>query len=121
MTKHLADPDCYISLLGFCPSNLLSPCLPALDTAVLGIVLDILPGDGPTVESLMMEVRGLQTLLCQRDEEFNVPERQVQELTEKLQEERSSSNGRQRHVRIDEIRHRDRLHEAFKRAIEQLA
>lgn len=59
LTEDIVDRDHPYLPAGYHPSNVLSRRLEALGVAVLDIILNVAPGDRPTVKSLTVEMLGL--------------------------------------------------------------
>lgn len=81
VADHLVDLRQYFPV-GYRPPYLLSPCLTALPIAILNKFLDISSGNGPVVECIMLEMRDLQSRICQPNKEVRGFKVQVQKLAD---------------------------------------
>lgn len=71
VAENLLDSDRPYMPAGYHSSNLLSPCLVALKVAVLDITLNVTKKSGPIVESITVEMLGLQCRARQWDAEVH--------------------------------------------------
>lgn len=79
VAEHLADSDRPYMPAGYHSSYFLSPRLLALKVAVREITLNVAPGNALIVESLTVEMLGLQSQIRQRDAEVNALERRLRQ------------------------------------------
>lgn len=101
-----------------------------VEVAVPKITLDVASGGYPLVESLTVEMLGLQNRGCHRDAEVlelegrlrqvNVEvkdlQRHIQEMAVQLHEEISASRALHQRLHVSATEHRDRAHEVFETA-----
>lgn len=130
---HLAHHDRSYLPAGYHRSNLISPLLAAFEVGVPDIALNLTPRDGPTVQSLRVEMLGLQIRtfqrdadtnvlrdrLCQRDANVRNLRRQVEEKAARLHEAISVSLTRHQLLKANSVEHRDRMQEVLERAATQ--
>lgn len=80
VVEHRVNAVCPYLRTGYSSSSLLSPLLAASEVAVPDITLNVVPGDGPSVESVIVETLGLRSRIRQRDADVKHLQRQVYEM-----------------------------------------
>lgn len=100
VAENLVDHDPLYLPAGQSPTNLLLLCFEALEIAVPEIFLNVIPGNGQTVEFLTMEVRALRGRFLQKDEKVNGLGLQMHKLEEQFQKAKSLNHAQHQRLQL---------------------